>query len=251
MRRLLIALIMMMVGSAASFAAPSFQNETLHYIITYKWGLINKDTGEATLTLKNSGANYSLLLTAKTKPWADKVFQVRDTLRATMQKSTLRPLSYTKISHEGGKYGRDDIKFTYSGNTALGKCTRKKEKKGKVTNSTMTLSAQGKAFDMLSVFYYLRTLDFASMPENKVTKVSIFSGSKCETLTIRNMGVETIKLRNGTSAKTYHLKFNFTTDGSKKSSDDMDTWISVASPHIPYQLEGGLPIGKVKCYWVK
>ncbi len=249
MCRLLIALVMML-SYVASYASTSFKNETLNYVITYKWGLITKDAGEATLTLRNSGANYSLLLTAKTKPWADKVFQVRDTLRATMQKSTLRPLNYSKISHEGGKYGRDDIKFTYSGNTVLGKCSRKREKKGKVSNSTITLSAQGKAFDMLSVFYYLRTLDFESMQKNKVMKVSIFSGSKSETLTIRNMGVETIKLRNGSTAKAYHIKFNFTTEGSKKSSDDMDTWISVSSPHIPYLLEGGLPIGKVKCYWV-
>lgn len=248
MKRGLIAICLAVIA-AAGVHAEKFANETLKYVISYKWGLVHKDAGEATLTLRNSGNNYNVMLSARTKPWADKIFMVRDTLKATIQKNTLKPLSYTKISHEGGKYGRDHIAYSYHGSTVGGKCTRYKEKKGKVTTSEISLTAGGSVWDMLSVFYYLRSISYDKLSKNKVIKATVFSGSKSETITIRSLGIETVKLRNKQEKRAYHIRFRFTSGGGKKSSEDMDSWIGVDPPHIPYQLEGSLPVGKVKCYY--
>ena len=85
--------------STLIWAATPFQNEDLHYVISYKWGLIHKDAGDATLSLRRHGDNYNIMLAAKTKPWADKIYQVRDTLKGVVRVSDLKPLSYTKITH--------------------------------------------------------------------------------------------------------------------------------------------------------
>lgn len=229
-------------------ANADFANETLNYAITYKWGMVQKDAGDAKMTLSNHGANYQITLTAKSKPWADKIFSVRDTLRATVAKSGFRPLKYIKVAHEGGKYAKDVIDFSRSGNLTLGKCTRYRVKKGKSSTSANSLSGSGPTFDMLSVFYYLRTIDYATLTAGKTIKVNIFSGSKAETLTIRSAGMQEITLRNKKRVKAYHIKFRFTTAGKKKSSEDIDTWISADSRHLPLLLEGSLPVGKVKCH---
>lgn len=242
----IISVLAMLVPSAARAA---FNNETLHYVISYKWGMVHKDAGDATLSLRNNGSNYLITLTAKTKPWADKVFMVRDTLRSTVAINGLKPSSYSKHTHEGGKYALDNIRYSYSGNRVTAKCDRMKEKKGKRKQSSITLAATGPSYDMLSIFYYLRSRDFTKMPKGTVYKANVFSGKQLETISIRNMGVETIKLRNGTRREAYHIRFNFTSDGKKKSSADMDTWISTDARHIPLLLEGSLPVGKVKCYY--
>lgn len=243
--------ILALVICFPSLASASFANETLHYVITYKWGLIHKDTGEATLSLRNNGDRYSLILAARTKPWADRIFSVRDTLIGSVDRSSLHPMSYSKIAHEGGKYSRDNISFSRNGNHTAAKCVRIREKEGKRTTTTKNLSASGPAFDMLSVFYYLRTLDYKAMQMGHSVKVRIFSGSKVETLTISYCGTEPVKLRDKRKVDSYHIKFRFTTDGSRKSSDDINTWISTDSRHIPLLLEGSLPVGKVKCYYTK
>ena len=93
-----------------SLSAKGFADENLHYVITYKWGLIHKDAGDATLSLRNNGKDYNIMLAARTKPWADRFYQVRDTLLGKIRMNDLRPLSYTKIAHEKGKYGKDVIK---------------------------------------------------------------------------------------------------------------------------------------------
>lgn len=249
MKRIISILIALTVLSILTYGA-GFQNESLKYVITYKWGLIHKDAGEATLSLRRDGNNYNLMLAARTKPWADKFYQVRDTLLGNVRISGLQPLSYSKIAHEKGKYGRDDISYSHSGGKTTGTCRRHKidPKRGE-SRSEKKLEAQGPVYDMLSIFYYLRQIDYDALSAGKEVKATVFSGSKAETITIRCLGKENVKLRNGTQREAYHIQFNFTTEGRKKSSDDIDTWISTDSRHIPYYLVGKLPVGQVRAYY--
>ena len=248
-----IAAILVIIMALCHFVpakATALGNETLHYVISYKWGLVHKDAGEATLSLRSHGSNYQAVLTAKTKPWADKIFQVRDTLRATMTVRELRPTRYEKISHEGGKYNRDIITYTYSGGTIKANVHRTKVRNGKTKVTRKNFSTKYEADDMLSIFYFLRTYDYSSLPNGRSIRRVIFSGSHAEFITIRNLGQQTLKLRSGKKVTALHLRFNFTDDGGKTSSANMDTWISTKAPYVPYQLEGELPVGKVKCYLI-
>lgn len=250
-RLLLILLALAVLPAVQSQAVTtSFADENLHYVISYKWGMIHKDAGTATLSLRNRGKDYSIMLTGKTKPWADSFFSVRDTLTATVAKNGFLPIKYVKSAHEGGKYSRDVITYSRAGGKTIGHCSRYRDKKGNISKSEKTLSATGPVFDMLSVFYYLRTIDYAALQKGKVMKMTVFSGSKSETLTLRCLGTENIKMRNKIKRDAYHIKFNFTTEGKKKSSDDIDCWISTDSSHIPLLLIGSLPVGQVKCYFV-
>lgn len=247
--RYLLSAILIVFGFAAQ--AKGFSNETLHYVITYKWGLIHKDAGEATLSLRKTGANYDLMLAAKTKPWADHFYNVRDTLLGKLRVTDLKPISYTKIAHEKGKYGKDVINYSYNGGKITGHCKRyKKDKKGNISESEKTLEANGPVYDMLSVFYYLRLINYDDLTKGKVVKATVFSGSKSETITIRCLGKEKIKLRDKSEQEAYHIQFNFTTGGKKKSSDDIDSWISTDSRHIPLYLVGQLPVGQVRAYYL-
>lgn len=233
------------------FVNAKFLDEDLHYVISYKWGLIHKDAGEATLSLRDKGDSYSLRLTGKTKPWADKFFEVRDTLKGEVAKKGFKPVSYTKIAHEDGKYRLDDIKYTYGGSVVGGDVKRVRiDKKGNRSEDTKKLTSTGQTFDMLSVFYFLRNIDYSALDKGEVVKATVFSGSKSEKLTIRCVGIEDIKLRNNEKRQAYHIKFRFTTDGQKKSSDDIDAWISTDSAHIPLLVTGSLTVGQVKCYYI-
>lgn len=251
MRKQIAILVLLFLASLGLGAyASTFSNETLHYVITYKWGLVQKDAGEATLSLRTSGSNYVATLTARTKPWADKLFQVRDTLRAIMTVRELRPVRYEKIAHEGGKYSRDIITYSHSGGTARATANRTKVRDGKTKRSKKAFSTRYEAYDMLSIFYFVRSYDYSRLPKGRSIRRVIFSGSSAEFITIRNMGTQNIKLRSGKMVPAIHLRFNFTDDGGKRSSGDMDTWISPNAPWTPYRLEGELPVGKVKCYLI-
>ena len=109
------------------------------------------------------------------------------------------------------------------------------------------LHAIGMTVDMLSVFYYLRTIDFADMAVGSEIHLNVFSGKKVEKLRVRYDGIETIKIEKK-AWQAYHLSFAFTHNG-EQSSDSMSTWISADDNRIPIKLEGILALGKVHAYF--
>lgn len=178
MRRLLsIRTLALMMALSAAVAAHSYTltNETLHYDIVYHWGLIWKHAGSATLSIKKSGYNYDASLSARTISWADKVFRVRDTLSCTIQPSGMRPIVYRKASHEGKHSGIDIVRYSYNGNTSLAECTRIRPGEA---NNVVRLQANGQAYDMLSIFFYIRALDYKAMVKNHIYTTTVFSGKR-------------------------------------------------------------------------
>lgn len=246
----LVMTMLMMLVSSFHVSASGIPDETLHYTVSYKWGIIHKDAADATLTLRRKGDVYNIRLTAKTKPWADRIFSVRDTLSSEVAIHGFKPRSYIKTSHEGGRYERDLIRYSYAGSVVKGSAERVVVRKdGKRSTDSRALTASGTAFDMLSVFYYIRLLDFDKMKSGTLYKTTVFSGSKAETLTIRMIGKERLKLRDKSTREAYKLSFTFTSGGKKKSSDDIFAWISADSSHIPLYLTGKLPVGEVRVYY--
>ncbi len=241
-------ILLLAVGSLLSLMshAVNYTNEMLNYQIVFSWGMVWKHAGDATLSIKKTSTGYQAQLTGKTRSWADKVYPVRDTLKCTLN-SKLQPLRYEKLTHEKDYYARDLVEYSYNYSHTSAKCTRFR----KSGDTTTQLSAMCQAYDMLSVFYMLRDLDFAVLTASKPFTTVIFSGKEKEYLTIRYKGVEKVKMRDGSKREAHHVVFKFTQKGGKTSSDDLDAWLSTDEAHVPLLLQGALPVGKVKCYLAK
>ncbi len=235
---------------SAYISVPAFQplnNETIKYRIMYKWGLINKQAGTASIVLRDHGDRYSSQLVGHSAPWADKFYKVRDTLNGIMDKENFRPHFYEKIAHESDDHKHYVVRFTYKGNEVIGSCTRKVVKKGvSKPEQKLTLSSTGTTVDMLSSYYLMRSLPFDSWKPGHGETVTIFSGKQKETLTFKYKGINVVEVGNK-RYQCFHVTFVFTGKGGKKTSDNMDAWITTGSQRIPVRLEGKLPVGKVRC----
>ncbi|MBR5118507.1 MAG: DUF3108 domain-containing protein [Muribaculaceae bacterium] len=227
--------------------ALSITNETLNYQVVYHWGIVWKHAGDATLTTTKTASGYSSRLTGKTRSWADKVYPVRDTLKCTMT-SNFRPLKYEKFTHEKSYYAHDIVEFSNYGASTSAKCTRYRKNK---PTANLSLTANGVAYDMLSVFFMLRNIDFEKMKSANTYSTWIFSGKQKEILTIKYVGIKGIELRDKSKHLAYHIKLKFTQDNGKKSSDDIDAYISTDDQRIPLMVVGKLPVGEIKCYYAR
>lgn len=225
-----------------------FQPETLRYKVMFKWGLINKQAGTATLSVTRDSSCYHSSLTAYSAPWADRIFKVRDTLIGRMDVDGLVPLYYEKIANEGSERKHDVVNYDYSTPSMVkAQCIRRVFKNGRLNiDERRSMEAEGRALDMLTSFYYMRSLPFESWHPGQTDRIEIFSGKQKEILTITYEGMVNMTF-GGNSIPTYHIKFTFTSKGGTKTSDDMDTWISADASRIPIRLEGKLPVGKVHC----
>lgn len=250
--KLISVILTLMTFSSLSLKAQnpvSLADETLTYNVMYKWGFINKVAGYATMSLRNDNNLYRASVYARNAPWADSFYMLRDTLYTTMTKDGLYPVTYTYIAHEKQKYKKDVLNFTRNGNDFSATAVRyvRNAPGEPLTSSKIELQAQGMTVDMLSSFFYLRTLDFANMKNGQTVNVNIFSGSKKEKLTITYLGKQNVTLNN-TSYPTYYINFTFTRNGVT-SSAPISGWISTDAQRIPLKIEGSLPVGKVSAIY--
>ncbi|MDY3858404.1 MAG: DUF3108 domain-containing protein [Muribaculaceae bacterium] len=249
--RLVIVAVATFLVPALSLGAWNVPKETISYDVMYKWGLVNKKAGTVRIvTTPQSNGEFHAHLSGATAKWADRFYTVRDTLKGRIKSETFLPLYYEKISHEGGDYEHNVLTYTRSGNTTTAKVTvaKKRKKDKEVKHETKTHSATGMTIDMLSSYYYMRKLDYANMKKGETVAVNVFSGKQKERLTIHYEGIETIEVKNK-KYPCYHITFTFTSKNGKKTSDNMDAWISTTPGKIPLLLEGKLPIGKIRCFY--
>lgn len=251
MIRILLPLLLLVTAFTASASGREKPVETLTYKVVYRWGIVNKQAGRATFSLfRNPDGMSTAIMCARTEPWADRFYTVRDTLISTFSSSTFLPVKYRRIAHEGKHYANDVVTFRRSGNTTSAHCVRiRKKNNDKSPSVTETdLSANGDAVDLLSSFYYLRALDFDSMKKGSVRTIYIFSGKRKEILRITYDGTEKLNL-NGKKIETRKVVFTFTSGEGKTTSKPIRAWLSIGKNSVPLKLEGELPIGKIQCIY--
>lgn len=247
-RRILLYIVISVATAFMSVANNEldFGNETLSFRVTYKWGIIHKVAGSAGIKLTRDADGYHAMLTARTQPWADRIFMVRDTLTGRMRLGDMSPLLYDKSTHEDNQYRHDIINYTYHGNRAIATVKRfKRLRNGKTETADTLMSALLPTVDMLSVYYYVRRLPYENMKKGSVSRANIFSGKKIEKLSITYDGDEIVEL-NDRKYDCYRIHFMFSSERIKNSSKPMKAWIVKTGSRIPIKLEGELPIGKIQ-----
>lgn len=252
MRKTIGLFILTLLAGISSARAYELHDEDLAYKVMYKWGLIKKQAGTVTIETRAAADGfYSSKLIGVSASWADRFFSVRDTLTGTLDSNSLAPVYYEKIAREGGGYKRDVIEYTREGDSVVGRCTRwKLDKKAKKIVETRTDQvSSGFTVDILGAFYYMRHLDYATMQPGESVSCTIFSGQKKETLRITFQGLAPVTI-DGSVTDTYYITFTFTGNNGKKSSDDMNAWISTDPQRIPLVMVGNLPVGSIRCYYI-
>lgn len=251
--RIVLTVVLALIANALAIAQTPQDGETVRYRVMYKWGIVNKQAGHVTITTRPTAANtrFESTLVAHSEPWADRFYMVRDTLLGVIDAVTYEPQSYRKITREGGKYKLDHIAYTRSGNTTSALCSRTRQNKdsGALETSRISLQANGLTLDMLSAFYYMRSLDFPRMNPGDKKVLTVFSGKRKETLTITYHGRTTVDVDKN-HFPAYHITFRFTGDNGKTTSDNLDAWIATDESRVPLKLEGKLPVGKVQCFYI-
>lgn len=114
----ILILFILNINAQCGITNNAFQaGEELTYDVYFKYGLIHKKAGLATLKIKNdtykSRDAYRMSMIANSTGLAKKIFTLSDTMFCYMSKA-IEPLSYTKYAHEGSDHTREFITYDYS-----------------------------------------------------------------------------------------------------------------------------------------
>lgn len=208
--------------------------EKLDYVLHYGW----LNAGVATLELKETdreieGRKILHAVGTGVSTGAFKAFyKVEDRYETYLDHEGVFPWAFVRRVNEGGYTISQDYVFLQHRHTV----TTQEKKSYPVTGGVQ---------DMLSAFYYARTLDFAGAAKGQEYEIPCFMDNKEWTLRMRYIGKETIKLRNG---KYRCLKFQPVVQEGRifKANDDLNVWISDDANHIPVLAEAKVLVGSIK-----
>jgi len=183
----------------------------------------NKKIGERN-TLHVVGLGYS-------NSTFDLFFYVRDRYESYIDEEAFVPWLFIRRVNEGGYTTNQNYIFSHYRNT---------------------VDADGKNFDvpdgvqdMLSAFYYARTMDFTGVKEGDIFEFPCFVDGEVWPLKMKYVGKETIKSDIG---KIRCIKFRPVVQKGRifKKEEDMTAWISDDKNRIPVRAEAKIAVGSVK-----
>jgi hypothetical protein len=155
-------------------------------VFDVKYGFVTAGIGtmEIPKIKKISGRDaYYVLFTVNTVPSFDWIFKVRDRYETYLDKDALFPWRFEQHIREG-KYSRDFSAFF-------------DQRKGKAKTTEGDYPIPKNVNDILSAFYFVRTLDFSKMKVNDKLNLQNFYKDKVYDLDVRYLGKETIEVPAG------------------------------------------------------
>lgn len=227
--------------SYPSVSNNSFQaGEKLRYRITYGF----MDAGEAVLevkstTKKGSGSRELLHVvgTGRTLGGFNAFYKVDDKYESYIDKKGVFPWQFVRRVDEGGYKINQDYTFKHD---------KLKVDNGAGKEFTVPMAIQ----DMISSFYYARTLNFKNMKKGDTFEFKCFMDDQIWPLKVKYVGDEVIHIRKG---KFKCKKFVPVVQTGRyfKSENDVNFWVTDDENRIPILVKAKIPVGTVKLHLVE
>ncbi|MDR1811148.1 MAG: DUF3108 domain-containing protein [Prevotella sp.] len=246
------SLLLAVAGLSAYSQCPAVNDyfqagETLEYDLYIKLGFLSTKGGTARLktvsaTYEGTDA-YKMTLTSSSKGAARAIFELDDTLSCYTTKD-LTPLAYFKDAHEGGDYTKERQKYAYSEN-GQASVRSVRYKNGKLKFNEL-LTFDGCAYDLMSVVFYARTLDYGQMKKGKQTSIDFISGRNKLNAQIIYDGTEKIKANDGVKYNCIKLSLKISDDAFEDDKNAMKVYLTDDDNRMIVRMDSKLKVGSTK-----
>ncbi len=240
MRKLLVIAVFLITVSGLSAQElplkkePVFQaGEVLQYKL--KYGFIT--AAEGTLKVLNSDLKfgdkptYKLVVDARTSGTFDIFYKIRDHYDSYIDKTTLTPYFYQENVREASYKRQDKARFSQD--------TRKV-----VSNRGTFTAPTDQTFDLVSAYYFARSLEISKMKIGDQFKLNYFLGDNIHQLEIKYVGKEVVDSKLG---KIRCLKFSPSIDPGRifRKDSKLYLWITDDGNRVPVKAQVEIIVGAV------
>jgi hypothetical protein len=209
------------------------RGEELKYRLHY--GAMN--AGEAVVKIDNSKKPINgrptlhVLANGYSKGAFDWFFKVRDYFESYVDEEALVPWLFMRRCDEGGFKINQNQVFNHTA--------------GEVNSSGQKISVPKNIQDMISAFYFARTIDFSKAKTGDIYSVPTFVDNEIWDLKIKFVGKETITTDLG---KISCMKFVPVVQKGRifKKEEDLHVWITDDANKIPVRAQAEILIGSIK-----
>jgi len=212
---------------------PFQEGEVLSYRLRY--GFIT--AAEATIKVFNSDLKfdnrptYKLTVDAQTSGTFDVFYKIRDHYDSYIDKTDLLPYFYQENIREASYRRQDKARFT-------------QDAKKVVSNRGTFTTPTTQTFDLVSAYYFARSLDIAKLKIGDKFKLNYFLGDEISALEIEYVGKETVKNKLG---NIRCLKFSPSIKPGRifKKDSRLYLWVTDDGNRVPVKAQVEILVGAV------
>ena len=218
--------------------------EKITYDAYYNWGFIWIHAGDVQFTInQKTYLNQNVLsfeATGNSLKSYDWLYKVRDKFQSMVDVETFSPVWFERNTLEGSYKAYENYIFNPNGKIYSVVENSKKPLKRD------TLKASSCTYDVLSMIYYARALNFDKYkPKEKIQLKSILDGQLFP-LYLHYLGKETIKNRDGKKYRCIKFTALLVEGTIFKGGENMTIWVTDDDNRIPVLVEAKILIGSVK-----
>lgn len=192
----------------------------------------DKVFGKDCFKFKGFGATYSRY---------DWFYKVRDTYISYADKGNLRPYRFSRDVSEGGYYFREDNIYNYKDSVIYSVL---KVKENPVKLDTLPLKPQ--SFDVLSLVYAAREIDFASTEVGDKIPVRMVIDQETYDLYVRFLGTDTYDHDELGEVECYVFSPLLVEGTIFKEGERMKVWVTRDKNVIPIYIESQIRVGSIR-----
>jgi len=219
--------------------------EKISYRVAYNWHFIWINAGRVEFEVKKAKFLnrdvYYLNSYGSTFKGYDLFFKVRDSFKSYLDMGTLKPLWFQRNTNEGGYSVNNQYIFDHN-NKRIFTFTENSNK----PFLQDTLSLPFCTFDVLSLIYYSRNLDFTGLKVNDTIPVSSIIDNELFNLYIRYLGKVVLKTKDGNKYNCIKFSALLIEGTIFKGGEDLFVWVTDDENRIPVMIEAKIIVGSVK-----
>ena len=210
------------------------KGEKLEYLVHYgiiNAGIASVEINKDTYTINGKRATKVTGIGKSTGTF-DWFFKVRDSYITYMNTKTLEPYRFVRHVDEGGFVFDQEYNFDHTN-------------KFVVTEKNDTVNTPNGIQDLVSAYYYARSIDFDKYKIGDVISFQAFVDGKVEPIRIRYLGKEIVKIKSG---RYRCFKFQPLVQKGRVFDDptDLTAYISDDKNKVPILIEAKVIVGSVK-----
>ena len=209
------------------------------YFMSSLWADLAEVKMEVTDYTADGKSLYSIKATASTYTNYDSYFKIRDLYQSWVDKNDIKPYIFKRNVDEGGY--KFNMKYIFKRSSL--QCKYEYERNGDKKSSVIKINAD--THDLVSIMYYIRTLDFEKMAVKKTITISVLVDEKINTVTVTYKGKENIKTETLGTKSCYKLGVSVN-NKALTNKDTNNIWLTADKNKIPVQIKAEIPVGSIQ-----
>jgi len=182
---------------------------------------------------------YTIKAVASTYSNYDSFFKIRDLYQTWIDTKEVKPYIFKRNVDEGGY--KFNMKYVIKRSSLQAKYEYQHDEDKKSSVIKITEDTQ----DLVSVLYYVRTLNFEKMALNKTITIPVLVGEKIENIMIKYKGKETVKTETFGSKLCFKLGI-YVNNSTLTNKETNNIWLTADKNKIPVQVKAEIPAGSIQ-----